>query len=404
MKKYLLTSLGLAALLVGSVYGVETYAEGINSGLDGGFLTQTREAAPVRRVSESSEELSRHVVGGLDERKEIELPGRATVRVTGEGYEPSSGSVTAIYREIPAGDGTVIGEGMVKKVEESTSLTGPPRHNRQKEDALKQQLEGLETQIKALLKEHDSIKKQLELPVNGIPKNVDEFAEDYDPTVRPEPAFGFEETFKQESKSQYAVYLGDGIFTGLGGSPVATLGHTRVNFSDYDKEDFEEGALYHFTTNGVVQLSYPSQIVGQELEQVTGPVQIEVSNHILKSVNEFKKDIKLEVINVGQYNRVTGETKTTIADIYNMKKVNDPNTILVVTGTSRLAVEQASQLLAERGANVIVKVTNYVDVADDFEESVKEGINNINETLKQNKRKKPGFNIEDAAPDVIYYT
>lgn len=209
-------------------------------------------------------------------------------------------------------------------------------------------------------------------------------------------------TYLQEDVLQYAIYLGNGLFTGLGGSPLATMGHTRVNFNQETNQDaLVPGLLYQFTTDGVVQLSYPSKITGKDLNVVKEPVQIEVSNSILNSANEFKKDVKLEVINVGQYNRVTGETKITLADIYNMKKVKDPNTILVVTGTDRLQVEQASQLLAERGAKLILKVTNFVKVKEGFEESVKEWLKNL-EYFNGDTPRQP-FNIEDAAPDVIYY-
>lgn len=209
-------------------------------------------------------------------------------------------------------------------------------------------------------------------------------------------------TYLQEDVLQYAIYLGNGLFTGLGGSPLATMGHTRVNISqETDQDDLVPGLLYQFTTDGVVQLSYPSKITGKDLKVIKEPVQIEVSNSILSSANEFKKDVKLEVINVGQYNRVTGETKLTLADIYKLKKVKDPNTILVVTGTDRLQVEQASQLLAERGAKLILKVTNFVRVKEGFEESVKEGLKKI-EDFNGDIPRQP-FNLEDAAPDSIYY-
>lgn len=203
--------------------------------------------------------------------------------------------------------------------------------------------------------------------------------------------------------SQYAVYLGDGLFLGLGGSAFATVGETIVHINEDEDVDLQLGGLYHFSTNGMVMLSYPSQINGKDVEQITEPVSFEVSRRILKGVNNFKKDINIEVVNVGQIKQVDGETKVTLGDIYSTKSVEDKNKILVVVGESRLDVEQASQMLLERGARVVIKVTNFVHVDEDFEQNVKEDLDRIEEELDSFIEEGKQFDIKDAAPDAIYY-
>lgn len=203
--------------------------------------------------------------------------------------------------------------------------------------------------------------------------------------------------------SQYAVYIGDGLFLGLGGSAFATVGETIVHINEDEDVDLQLGGLYHFSTNGMVMMSYPSQINGKDIEQITEPVSFEVSRNILKGVNTFKKDINIEVVNVGQFNQVDGETKVTLGDIYSTKRVEDKNKILVVVGESRLDVEQASQMLLERGARVVIKVTNFVHVDEDFEQNVKEDLDRIEGELDSFIEEGKQFDIKDAAPDAIYY-
>lgn len=211
------------------------------------------------------------------------------------------------------------------------------------------------------------------------------------------------EQLEDETHSQYAVYLGDGLFLGLGGSAFATVGETIVHINEDEDVDLQLGGLYHFGTNGVVMLSYPSQINGEGIEQITEPVSFEVSRNILKGFNNFKKDINIELVNVGKFNQVEGETKVTLGDIYSTNRIVDKNKILVVVGESRVDVERASQMLLERGARVVIKVTNFVHVDEDFEQNVKEDLERIKEELDSFIEEGKQFDIKDAAPDAIYY-
>ena len=295
----------------------------------------------------------------------------------------------------------------------ATGHTGLSRQEHKKlQSRLKTEISKLEMRIEFLNKELLRLQERLQESINQTIEHTKEelsntLTTDDTDSVESEGAITEHlnrlEQLEEEKHSQYAVYLGDGLFLGLGGSAFATVGETIVHINEDEDVDLQLGGLYHFSTNGMVMLSYPSQINGEGIEQITEPVSFEVSRNILKGVNNFKKDINIEVVNVGQFNQVDGETKVTLGDIYSTKRVEDKNNIFVVVGESRLDVEQASQMLLERGARVVIKVTNFVHVDEDFEQNVKEDLDRIKEELDSFIEEGKQFDIQDAAPDAIYY-
>lgn len=288
------------------------------------------------------------------------------------------------------------------------------------QDLLEAEISKINKRIETLIKESNRLQKRLH---DSIQQTINESKEDVEDTLtddEPEIVEGTAglqdavggditehlnrlEQLEDETHSQYAVYLGDGLFLGLGGSAFATVGETIVHINEDEDVDLQLGGLYHFSTNGMVMMSYPSQINGKDIEQITEPVSFEVSRNILKGINNFKKDINIELVNVGKFKQVDGETKVTLGDIYSTKRVEDKNKILVVVGESRVDVERASQMLLERGARVVIKVTNFVHVDDDFEQNVKEDLERIEEELDSFIEEGKQFDIKDAAPDAIYY-
>lgn len=285
------------------------------------------------------------------------------------------------------------------------------------QEILEAEISKINKRIETLVKESNRLQERLN---DSIQQTIKESKEDVEDTLtddEPEIVEGLQddvggditehlnrlEQLEEETHSQYAVYLGDGLFLGLGGSAFATVGETIVHINEDEDVDLQLGGLYHFSTNGMVMMSYPSQINGKDIEQITEPVSFEVSRNILKGVNNFKKDINIEVVNVGQFNQVEGETKVTLGEIYSTNRVEDKNKIFVVVGESRVDVERASQMLLERGARVVIKVTNFVHVDDDFEQNVKEDLDRIEEELDSFIEEGKQFDIKDAAPDAIYY-
>ena len=295
----------------------------------------------------------------------------------------------------------------------ATGHTGLSRQeNKDLQTRLETEISKLDMRIEFLNKELLRLQERLQESIN---QTVEHTKEELSNTLTPDGTDSVDsegaviehlnrlEQLEEETHSQYAVYLGDGLFLGLGGSAFATVGETIVHINEDEDVDLQLGGLYHFSTNGMVMMSYPSQINGKDIEQITEPVSFEVSRNILKGVNNFKKDINIEVVNVGQFNQVDGETKVTLGDIYSTNRVDDKNKIYVVVGESRLDVEQASQMLLERGARVVIKVTNFVHVDEDFEQNVKDDLDRIKEELDSFIEEGKQFDIQDAAPDAIYY-
>lgn len=162
--------------------------------------------------------------------------------------------------------------------------------------------------------------------------------------------------------SQYGVYMGEGLFIGLGGSAFATVGKTQVHFDEEsDTEGLEFGHLYHFKTNGMVALSYPSQISGVELVKVEDQVAIETSQSILRGIEELQKEIAIQVVNVGKMNQVEGEIKVSLDYLESTEDELDPYLILVVTGDSLADVERATEILQEKGSKAVIKITNFAN-------------------------------------------
>lgn len=162
---------------------------------------------------------------------------------------------------------------------------------------------------------------------------------------------------------QYAQYLGDGLFFALGGKFNAYTGPVIVGSEDDVLVNAEVGEFYRFKHNGIMAMSYPGRIGGEDGLQITTPAVWEAPSTILDNQQAFEEfGVGFIEVDSSTYN---GDTAT--------EELVNKDDLYIISGTDRLLIERVALDLLDKGYTRIIKTVEQVDMSLEDEDNPEAG-------------------------------